>query len=464
MRSTRRHRLLLAPALAVTALLLTSCSDADHETAEHQTATAPGAATAGAASTADVEFAQAMIPHHEGAITMAEAALAVPDSSLHGLAEQVIAAQRPEIAQLEAWLEEWDADAGHGGHTEPGHGPEGMPLPDDATGAAFDAAWLEGMIEHHRGAIAMAQEQLEDGTHPGARAMAEEIIAAQEAEIADMQRRLGELTGAAPEEDEQQAADAVAILEPASPAQLPEAHVHGVGIDPADGAVLLAAHDGLHRYGADGPVRVGPEIDLMGFAVVGPDHFVGSGHPGPGVDLPNPVGLIESRDGGQTWTSLSRAGESDFHALSAAAGTVAGFDGTVQVSPDGTTWEPAGLDEPVAALAVGPDGSTMLATTQSGLQRSADGGVTWSLVEGAPLMVLVAAAGDRTWVGLTTEGVVAVSEDGADTWQERASVGTTVQAFTAAPGPDGVQVVVVDDRAVQVSDDGGRTFNPLGGS
>lgn len=57
----------------------------------------------------------------------------------------------------------------------------------------------------------------------------------------------------------------------------------------------------------------------MGFSVAGPDHFYASGHPGQGIDLPNPVGLIESRDGGMTWAPLSRQGDSDFYALTAQA-------------------------------------------------------------------------------------------------------------------------------------------------
>jgi hypothetical protein len=89
---------------------------------------------------------------------------------------------------------------------------------------------------------------------------------------------------------------------------LPTSHVHGVDVNPADGTVYLAAHDGLFRYGGSGPERVGPVIDLMGFAVAGPDHFYASGHPGEGADLPNPVGLIESTDAGRTWRALSRQG------------------------------------------------------------------------------------------------------------------------------------------------------------
>jgi hypothetical protein len=67
----------------------------------------------------------------------------------------------------------------------------------------------------------------------------------------------------------------------------------------------LATHDGLFVAAADGWAALGPVIDLMGFSVAGPDHFYASGHPGQVSDLPNPVGLIESKDGGQTWAPLS---------------------------------------------------------------------------------------------------------------------------------------------------------------
>lgn len=80
---------------------------------------------------------------------------------------------------------------------------------------------------------------------------------------------------------------------------LPSAHVHAVAVNPADDRVYLATRDGLFRYDPDGPTRVGPMIDLMGFSVAGPDRFYASGHPGPGTDLPEPVGLIESLDGGR---------------------------------------------------------------------------------------------------------------------------------------------------------------------
>ncbi|MCZ2858186.1 WD40/YVTN/BNR-like repeat-containing protein [Blastococcus sp. VKM Ac-2987] len=148
-------------------------------------------------------------------------------------------------------------------------------------------------------------------------------------------------------------------------------------------------------------------IDLMGFAVAGPDHYLASGHPGLRTDLPNPVGLIASTDGGETWTPLSRAGESDFHALTALPGGVAlGYDGTLRRTADGTTWEQLAIPAEPHTLTAAADGQ-VLATTGTGLLRSPDAGTTWVPVQGAPLLQAVAWTDDGTAaVGITPDGVV----------------------------------------------------------
>jgi photosystem II stability/assembly factor-like uncharacterized protein len=253
---------------------------------------------------------------------------------------------------------------------------------------------------------------------------------------------------------------------PTEGAALPSPHVHAVAIDPADGRVLLATHEGLFRYDDAGSTRVGPVIDLMGFTVAGPGHFYASGHPGPGVDLPQPVGLIESTDGGQSWSPVSRQGQSDFHALTASSAGVIGFDGAALLATsDGRRWRE--LHPPVApyALAAAPDGAVLLATAASGPVRSTDAGATWAPVEGAPLLQVVDWAEGQTVAGVTPEGTIAVSDDAGATWTERAGVGGPPQAVAASPLPDGsLRVLVVSADAILDSRDGGASLTPFDGA
>jgi uncharacterized protein (DUF305 family) len=61
----------------------------------------------------------------------------------------------------------------------------------DTNGAEFDQMFLTMMIEHHQGAIDMAEMEQSDGENPDAIAMAEQIQTAQESEVETMQQLLG---------------------------------------------------------------------------------------------------------------------------------------------------------------------------------------------------------------------------------------------------------------------------------
>lgn len=244
---------------------------------------------------------------------------------------------------------------------------------------------------------------------------------------------------------------------PASESALPSPHVHGVGINPSDDHVYLATHDGLFDMSSAEPERVGPIIDLMGFAVAGPDHFYASGHPGAGTDLPNPVGLIESTDGGQSWTPISRSGASDFHALAASTEMIVGFDGSLVTSQDGVTWTTLDTTLSPFALAVSPSGGILLATTPEGVLKSEDGGVSWVALS-APVFLFVAFADNSTIVGMSPTGEVHVSRDSGATWEAGGSVDGDPHALAATTEDSSLVVVAVTSTGLYESRDDAATF------
>jgi hypothetical protein len=173
-------------------------------------------------------------------------------------------------------------------------------------------------------------------------------------------------------------------------------HVHGLGVNPRDDALFVATHTGLFRSAPHerSATRVADRRqDTMGFTVVGPDHFLGSGHPDFRAKLPPFLGLIESRDAGRSWRPISLLGKADFHILEATGERVYGFGSDWQtreqrllVSRDGGgRWEQRPTPEPLLSLAVSPDDPEhVVASGERRLYGSTDGGGTWgSLGEGA---------------------------------------------------------------------------------
>ncbi len=237
-------------------------------------------------------------------------------------------------------------------------------------------------------------------------------------------------------------------------------HVHGLGVDPGDNTLYAGTHYGLFRLPEEGQAtRIADRVqDFMGFTVAGPDHFLASGHPGEGQDGPSSLGLIESTDGGQTWASLSLAGEADFHALEYRHGQVYGVNsmtGEFMVSADKKNWETR-TDLPMADFAVSSDDpEVILATTEQGLAGSEDGGRSFTLVRGAPPILLVSWADDGTLVGLGPDGTVYVSSDGGEAWEERARLDGSPEALAAV---NETEIYAAAGGAVLASTDGGRNF------
>lgn len=203
-------------------LVLTACGGGDSTAAPGGgSATEPGTTaepdTAGtiaeAHNDADVQFAQQMIVHHRGALAMAEVAADRADSEeVRALAEQISAAQQPEIDTMTDWLQAWGeeapeaTDAGdmggmdHGdmGGMDAGSMPgmmteEQMTELQNTEGGAFDRMFLEMMVEHHQGAVEMAETEQAEGENPQAVELAGRIAEDQTREIERMQQLLQSL-------------------------------------------------------------------------------------------------------------------------------------------------------------------------------------------------------------------------------------------------------------------------------
>ena len=241
-------------------------------------------------------------------------------------------------------------------------------------------------------------------------------------------------------------------------------HVHGLGINPRDGALFAATHTGLFAIGDGTATRVTDRFqDTMGFTVVGPDHFLGSGHPDfrdTQLAVPNKrplLGLVESRDAGRSWQPLSLLGEADFHALQIAHGQVYGYDATGQrfmVTSDRRRWQVRSAVE-LVGFAVSPtDPKLVVATTGRVLLRSTDGGRHWQPLQGPALLVVDWADQAGLW-GISPDGQVWHSRDAAKTWQRPGRVGGEPEALLADQGRLYAAVV---ELGIVSSADGGRSW------
>jgi uncharacterized protein (DUF305 family) len=143
----------------------------------------------------DITFAQGMIPHHQQAVDMAEmAARRATDPKVKDLASRIESAQDPEIQQLTGMLGQWGVSTepsmpgmDHGGMSGDGMMTDEEMQQLEQAGADFDRLWVQMMIKHHQGAVVMARTEVDKGKNADAKALAQKIVDAQEAEITEMQ-------------------------------------------------------------------------------------------------------------------------------------------------------------------------------------------------------------------------------------------------------------------------------------
>jgi uncharacterized protein (DUF305 family) len=174
--------LVLLAALALIALVAVGCGGDDTS----------GAKSSSSGNATDAAFITDMTAHHQGAIEMAEVAQKRAEhQEVRQLADNIISVQKGEMSVMETIGRDMHAmgmhEGGHMGMSQSQMGME-MDMPMLQRAKPFDRAFIDMMVPHHQGAIAMAKQLLDKGEQPALRKMANDIISAQTGEIAQMRK------------------------------------------------------------------------------------------------------------------------------------------------------------------------------------------------------------------------------------------------------------------------------------
>jgi hypothetical protein len=256
-------------------------------------------------------------------------------------------------------------------------------------------------------------------------------------------------------------------------------YVNALDIDPATGDFLMTTNRGFFRIDArthavarvratvtasSRSAGVGTFLDILS---TGPGKLLGSGHPDAKGQLPPYLGLIASADGGRSWRSVSKLGESDVHKIVALHGRLYAFDavlGAMLISSDGgrtfvERFTPPGL---IIDFAVDPsDADHPLAATDARLVRSTDGGKRWRPIDTGQGIRLAWPAAYALYRA-EKDGTVSRSRDGGERWERVGKVPGEPSRFKAL-GPERLDLAL-SDGTIAATQDGGRrwkaTFRP----
>jgi hypothetical protein len=262
----------------------------------------------------------------------------------------------------------------------------------------------------------------------------------------------------------------------AAPAETPAPSVSGanafigsIAVDPGDGTVMLGTGLGLFRMtpGAKNAARVVGELDggqlssnlVVRYARAG--ELVASGHPEGGGSLPENLGLMTSRDAGDTWKEVAELGQADYHILQVLEDRIVGVkaeEKTIRVSSDaGKTFADRTPPDTPLDVAFDPaDPKRMVVTTEQGVFTSGDEGGAWRQRDGIPSQQLAWGEPGALYRA-DPGGEIKVSADGGQTWKTAGAVGMPVNEL--AVDADGALYASVAGGVVQRSTDSGATWS-----
>ena len=149
----------------------------------------------------DLRFIDSMLPHHQGALVMAQEAIQKSKRpELVKFAKNIITEQKQEIAQMQQWRKQWYPQVAATPMMWHAQGNREMPMTTEhkqsmmmnmslgKADAGFDRRFLAAMIPHHQGAVTMAQDALSKSKRPELQKLSRNIITSQQSEIARMQQ------------------------------------------------------------------------------------------------------------------------------------------------------------------------------------------------------------------------------------------------------------------------------------
>ena len=239
-------------------------------------------------------------------------------------------------------------------------------------------------------------------------------------------------------------------------------HVHGLGYDTTRDILYVATHTGMFELlpDAEKARRIGDSYqDTMGFTLVSPKLFLGSGHPDLREKLPSHLGLIMSTDRARSWHSVSLLGKTDFHVLRAQGKTVYGFDARSErllSTTTGRTWKTLTPPEALLDLAIDPKNPRhLLASGGSVIYESQDGGQRWKAVANG-------LAGHLAWptTGLAyladLNGAFFTASTAGGPWRSHGDLGGPAAALLAVD--ERTLFAALHDGTIVRSGDGGATW------
>lgn len=181
-------------AAAIVGMAVGGCHHAPSPAPPVSTTTAVGMSTG---SPTDVRFLEDIVIHHQQSLELTAMVYSQSgDPALVAFADQSAAQQRTELQGCQAQLLQWEVP---GERSEKDRAADIPGMVDKATidklrsvrGPAFDTLWLQTMLAHYRGAITMAQNEIQNGESPEAISIAQSLLPFQQAEINQMNQMLG---------------------------------------------------------------------------------------------------------------------------------------------------------------------------------------------------------------------------------------------------------------------------------